>query len=163
MGWLLALIVVLALAWVVGLRAMKRRPAATPISPPPPGWFPSTYDLDNPAHVLLIDDIRAQYAAALAETGGEFAGLAYKPASLLPHPRAEIRKALTALLAYAHGRRSSRHLHPRLRASAVVDTLEASLLQLETFLDVPAAEIPREPRANVEYGFRHVRRDERHT
>lgn len=99
-----------------------------------------------------MDLIREEYAAILA--GSAFAELAYRPASLLPHPKAEIRKALTALLAYARGVRGSRHLHPRIRARPVVQTLEASLLQLDTFLHVPAEDIPREPRANVAFGFR---------
>lgn len=103
-----------------------------------------------------MDEIREKYGALLANEAGEFAGLVYRPVSLLPYPKEEIRKALTALLEYAQGLRESRHLHPRIRKPSVVDTLMASLLHLDTFLDVAADVIPREPQANVEFGVRYT-------
>lgn len=156
MAWLVALVILLAVLWLLVIWG-RRSPQPPQGATPPVGWYPETYDLDNAAHVALMDAIRQRYADALRDPSGEFAELAYKPASLLPHPKQEIRKALTALLDYARDQRSSRYLHPRIRRPAVIDTLEASLLQLDTFLDIPAADIPREATANVAFGFRHAR------
>lgn len=155
MGWvvgLVALVVLLAALWIaswwVTRRALRRRAHA--------GAAPEWYSLENPDHVLRIDEIRRGYAKVLSR-GGEFADCVYKPAALLPYPKEEIRRALTALLDFAEGRRDSSRLDPAIRTPDVADTLRAALMQLNHFLDVPAEQIPREPRANTEFGLKRTR------
>lgn len=154
MEWMLGIVVALALVWLISRRPRRKASAAADLrSIPPPPW----YNLENPTHVVLIDEIREKYAAVLAAGTGEFADLTFKPASSLPYPKEDIRRALSALLEYAKGERQSSLLDPQIRTAAVIGTLEACLVQLDTFLDVPPEDIPRDPRANLEYGLRQTR------
>jgi hypothetical protein len=155
MEWLIALIVVLAVVWMLSRRAATRRVVPTPDTPQ---LIPHSYDLENPEHVVRIDEIREAYADLLSHEEGDFADCTFKPASLLPYSRREIAEALSAILDYAEGRAQSKHFDPIVRQPTVVATLQAALVQLETFLEVPPDEIPREPRANIEFGMRHRRR-----
>jgi hypothetical protein len=155
MEWWIALVVVLAVVWVLSRRAARRRLAPMPVTPQ---LIPHSYDLDNPDHVVRIDEIREAYANLLSHDESEFADCTFKPASLLPYPKRDVAEALSAILDYAEGRTSSKHFDPIIRQPTVVTTLHAALVQLETFLDVPPGKIPREPRANIEFGLRHRHR-----
>ena len=155
MEWVIALVVALAIVWLLGRRAAQRSLAPMPTTPQ---LIPHSYDLDNPEHVVRIDEIREAYADLLTREEGEFADCTFKPASLLPYSRREIAEALSAILDYAEGRAQSQHFDPIVRQPAVVATLQAALVQLETFLEVPAEEIPRDSRANIEFGMRYRRR-----
>ena len=157
MEWLIALVVVLAVVWLLGRRAAQRRLAAMPVMPQ---LIPHSYDLDNPEHVARIDEIREAFAQLLRHDESEFADCTFKPASLLPYSRRESAEALSAILDFAEGRTPSEHFDPIIRQPAVVTTLQAALVQLQTFLEVPPDEIPREHRANVEFGLRHRRASE---
>lgn len=155
MEWVIALVVVLAVVWLLGRRGAQQRLAPLPTTPQ---LIPHSYDLDNPEHVVRIDEIREAYADLLSHDDSDFAECTFKPASLLPYTKREIAEALSAMLDYAEGRASSKHFDPIIRQPAVVTTLQAALVQLETFIDVPADEIPRERRANIAFGLRHRRR-----
>jgi hypothetical protein len=155
MEWWIALVVVLAVVWLLSRRAAQQRLGPMPVTPQ---LIAHSYDLDNPDHVVRIDEIREAYAALLSHDESEFADCTFKPASLLPYPKREIAEALSAILDYAEGRASSKHLDPIIRQPNVVTTLQAALVQLETFLDVPPGEIPRDHRANIEFGMRQRRR-----
>ena len=155
MEWLIALVVVLAAVWLLSRRTARRRLPPTPVTPQ---LIPHPYDLDNPEHVVRIDEIREAYARLLAHDDSEFADCTFKPASLLPYPKREIAEALSAMLDYAEGRTSSKHFDPGVRQPVVVTTLQAALVQLEAFLEVSPSELPRDRRANIEFGLRHRRR-----
>ncbi len=154
MEWVIAIVVVLTVVWLLGRRAARRRVARMRMISQ---LIPHPYDLDNPEHVVRIDEIRERYAALLAHDESAFADCTFKPASLLPYSKQEIREALSAILDYAEGRAESSHFTPVIRQPAVVATLQAGLVQLESFLDVPPDDIPREHRANVEFGLRFLR------
>jgi hypothetical protein len=152
MEWLIALVVVLAVVWLLSRRRAQRRVAPVPVARQ---LIPHSYDLENPEHVVRIDEIREAYASLLTHDESEFGNCTFKPASLLPYSRREIAEALSAILDYAEGRIPSEHFDPIIRQPTVVTTLQAALVQLETFLDLPPDEIPRETRANIEFGLRH--------
>jgi hypothetical protein len=152
MEWWIALVAVLTVVWLLSRRRAQQRLTPMPIAQQ---LIPHSYDLDNPEHVVRIDEIREAYANLLTHDESEFGNCTFKPASLLPYSRQEIAEALSAILDYAEGRASSDHFDPIIRQPTVVTTLQAALVQLETFLDVPPDEIPREQRANIEFGLRH--------
>lgn len=150
MEWIYAVVVVLVVLWLMGWRSRARR-----------AGFPRSYNLERPKHVAIIDEIRERYATTMADQSNEFADCMFKPADLLPYPKNEIRKALTALLDFAEGRRNSTLLDERIRSPSIVQVLRGSLMQLETYLDVPATGIPHDPDANREFGLRWVQRREK--
>jgi hypothetical protein len=152
--WLIALVVVLSVVWMLSRRAAGRRVVPTPVTPQ---LIPHPYDLENPEHVVRIDEIKEAYADVLSHEEGDFAECTFKPASLLPYSKREIAQALSAILDYAEGRAQSKHFDPILRQATVIATLQAALVQLEAFLEAPPDEIPREPKANIEFGMRHRR------
>ena len=150
MEWIYAVVVLLAVLWLMGWRSRARQ-----------AGFPRSYNLERPKHVAIIDEVRERYATAMADQSNEFADCMFKPADLLPYPKNEIRKALTALLDFAEDRRNSTLLDERIRSPSIVQVLRGSLMQLETYLDVPAADIPHDPDANREFGLRWVQRREK--
>ena len=150
MEWIYAVVVLLAVLWLMGWRSRARQ-----------AGFPHSYNLERPKHVAIIDEVRERYATAMADQSNEFADCMFKPADLLPYPKDEIRKALTALLDFAEGRRDSTLLDEHIRSPSIVQVLRGSLMQLETYLDVPAADIPHDPDANREFGLRWVQRREK--
>jgi hypothetical protein len=151
MEWLYALLAILAVLWLLGWRARLRSAAR----------FPRWYNLERPGHVALLDEIRERYARVLADQSHEFVDCTFKPASLLPYPKEEIRKGLAVLLDFVEGRRDSTLLDKHIRAQATAQVLRGSLMQLETFLEVPAAELPRDPEANKQFGLRWLRHSEK--
>lgn len=77
--------------------------------------MPSSFDLNDPAHVVLVDEIREKYSAFLADGSHPYSQCMYRPSSLLPYPKEVIRRALTALLDFVEGRRNSNLLDEAIR------------------------------------------------
>src|SRR5713101_4748449 len=116
--------------------------------------LPATFDLDNPAHVAIIDDIRMKYATLLADQTHPYARCMYRPAAMLPFPKVAIKTALVSLLDFSEGRRPSRLLDQSLRTPDFARTLNSVLLRLDDFLEVPANSLPTEPTDNSVVGTR---------
>ena len=123
--------------------------------------LPQEFDLNNPQHVSIIDDVREQYGALLAEDNSEFADCRFKPASLLPYPKEVIKKALGALIDFSEGRRDSLYLDPSLREEVDSEGINkmagiciVTLMHLDDFLEVPADELPSSPVENLAFGFK---------
>jgi len=114
--------------------------------------IPREYDLENPDHIAILTDVRAAYANELARTDGAYGKCMYKPAAVLPFPKDTIRTALTALLDFAVGRRTSGLLDPSLRSSEVVETIQTCLTLLDDYLELPAGELPTDHVENATAG-----------
>lgn len=110
------------------------------------------FDLQDVLHVGLIDGIRDKYASLLSDESGPYGRCLFKPASLLPYPRAAIAGALHALLDFAEGRIDSPYLDPSLRSAERAGTIRACLMQLDDFLDVAPSRLPNDPQENVRVG-----------
>ncbi|MEO6067155.1 MAG: hypothetical protein ABIQ41_04120 [Gemmatimonadales bacterium] len=132
---------------------LRHRSANSRVAQARDSRLPTSYDLDNPTHVLLLDSVRDKYSYVLGYDSSRFAACLFKPASMLPFPREDIRTALEALLAFARGERSSTLLDASFRNQQSIDQLEVALLSLDNFLDVPEDQIPVELRDNARLGF----------
>jgi hypothetical protein len=88
MEWWIALVAVLTVVWLLSRRRAQQRLTPMPIAQQ---LIPHSYDLDNPEHVVRIDEIREAYANLLTHDESEFGNCTFKPASLLPYSRQEIR------------------------------------------------------------------------
>jgi hypothetical protein len=119
------------------------RPAGAGLVPP------QMLDASIREHVTLALTIVADFDAA-REDPGEFAECLYRPASTLPYSPAVIRRCCEFLIGVADNPNPSweddRDLLTKER-----DTLGLALFSLDYFLDLPAADIPREPRENMEF------------
>ena len=120
--------------------------------------LPQRIDLDDVLHMAIIDDIRERYSAFVADESHPYAGCIYRPASVLPYPKATISGALGALLDFVEGRRDSSLLDDALRTADVAGTLQTSLSNLDDFLEVPAESLPTDPKQNLLVGERLSRR-----
>jgi hypothetical protein len=120
--------------------------------PPTRPPFPPRYNLDDPVHVLLLDEVVQEYAALLADESHGYAKCMYRPAELLPYPRGEIRKAVEAMLAYAEGRKSSRLLEPKAQCEELAQHLRTCLAYLDDYLEVPPEQLPRDALENARVG-----------
>lgn len=118
------------------------------ISDSEPNSLPQQFDLKNANHVLLLDEIRERYSMALSDDTGACAQCMYKPASLLPYPKTTIRGAMNALLDFIEGRVQSPHLDVSIRSAAAAEAVKSTLVLLDNYLDIPASELPTEPKAN---------------
>lgn len=116
--------------------------------------LPPQIDLEDILHVAIIQEIRQKYGALLSDNSHPYAGCMYRPASLLPYPKATIRRALQALLDFVECRRESKFLDSALRTSEIAATLRTALVSLDDFLDVPAANLPTDARQNLLVGSR---------
>jgi hypothetical protein len=110
------------------------------------------FDLEDPADVQLIDQIREAYSELLMNDDSEYASCVYKPVSLLPYPKQTIAAALTALLDVAEGRRRSPLLASTVRDSNASETLRTVIDFLDDFVEIPAARLPTDPIANIRVG-----------
>ncbi len=110
---------------------------------------PDAFDLNDPTHVLLIDEIRERYSAVLSDFDtGPYAKCMWKPASLLPYPKTTIKGAMTALLDFIEGRVQSPHIDVSIRSSEAAEMVKSTLVLLDNYLEIPASELPTEPLAN---------------
>ena len=110
------------------------------------------FDLNNIAHVRLLDDIRTAYGALLSDKSHAYADCMYRPAVLLPYPKPLIRAALLTLLDFVEGRRDSTIVERdmlQLRSETILRVLE----WLDDFLDVPPEQLPTDPTENSVVGF----------
>lgn len=121
--------------------------------PMSPAAIPSRFDLDDAMHVTIIDEIRDNLSAFLADDSHPYSRCMYRPASLLPYPKPVIRRALEALLDFIEGRRQSRFLDASIRSPAVAETVRTTLQLLDDFLDVSAEKLPTEPLENARVGL----------
>jgi len=115
--------------------------------------FPLRFDLNDGAHVALIDAIRQRYGTLLRDEQQPYAACMYRPAALLPYPKAVIRRALNALLDFVEGRCDSLLIDGKMRTSELAATIRATLEQLDDFLDVPAGRLPTDPVQNARVGY----------
>lgn len=113
--------------------------------------FPTFFDLDDLAHVLLIDEIRSACGTEM-ESPGAYAECLYRPASQLPYPKPVIRMAIQALLDFASGQRESSILDESIRNAKSVDTFESVLHFLDNYLEIPPSELPTETEKNLRVG-----------
>ena len=118
--------------------------------------LPAQIDLNEMVHVTIIDNIREEYSALLADQTQPYAKCLYRPASLLPYPKDDIRRALNALLDFVEGRRPSTALDVSICKPEVAETLRIALGLLDEFLDVPAETLPTNPRENALVGARQI-------
>lgn len=110
--------------------------------------FPHTFDLNQAEDVALLDSVRESFGLLLADEAAAYHGCMYRPEEELPFPRETIQAAIEATLDFAEGRRDSFWLSEELRDPAVVELLRAGLTLLDCFIDIPASELPTDPRAN---------------
>jgi hypothetical protein len=121
------------------------------------GKSPTNFDLDDVEAVVLIDRIRSDYGELLEGQTHPYAGCLFMPASLLPYPKAVVKGALTALLDFAEGRRSSSLLDQDMRTPQVAESIRSALVFLDNFLDIPAERLPTDPKENARAGFQYQR------
>ena len=69
--------------------------------------MPGAFDLFNPAHVDLLDQIRSAYGEHLGNESHPYGQCMFQPSSVLPYPKRDIQNALTALLSFVEGRAES--------------------------------------------------------
>ena len=157
-GWLWGLggyIAGTAASVVLGfvMRRVRQEPrrAASELSGQNPrsGYF----DLNNVAHIELLDEIRMAYATVLTDESHAYTGCMFRPAALLPYPKPLIRAALLALLDFAEGRRDSTLIDIGMRRLDMVYTIRNTLDHLDDFLDVPPEQLPTDPIENSAVGL----------
>jgi len=142
---------------------LGRESSPQPGDAPRPGHArpapPTRFDLDNVEDVAILDDVRLAFSEAMQDTAGPYGGCIWKPSSVLPYPKPVIRAALTALLDFAEGRRSSRHLDGSLRTEEKIDAIRNALNFLATYLDIPAADLPTSPSDNLIAAEKYLERE----
>lgn len=111
-----------------------------------------TFDLNDFDDVLLLDQIRRDYGEVISDRENSFASCMYRPTSHLPYPKATIRTALQTLLDYVEGRKDSLFLEPEIRTRKTAETIGVALASLDTFIDVPESDLPRDPIQNLRVG-----------
>ncbi len=116
--------------------------------------MPSQFDLEDPTHVLAVDDIRQSYFGFLADESRPYGQCLYCPAAFLPYPKEVISRALTALLDFVEGRRESTFFYNSLRNVQVSDDIRKALTHLEDFLEIEAENLPTDRLENVRTGSR---------
>ena len=160
-GWGWA-VVPLGLALVTAFQSVSSTLTARKLKPLMPfaatasiaASLPAEIDLNDVMHVAVIDDIREKYSALLADESQPYSKCMYRPVSILPYPKATVKRALEALLAYVEGRSDSTFLDESIRTPVVADTIRTCLLLLDHFVDLPAAELPTDPLQNAAVGSR---------
>jgi hypothetical protein len=115
---------------------------------------PSSFDLTDPFHVALLDEIRSAYGDHLSDGLGAYDGCVFRPASGLPYSKGDIETALAALLDFVEGRRESPLLDAAIRQPEAADNIKTALFFLDDFIDVPPEQLPTETNANLQVGFR---------
>jgi hypothetical protein len=115
--------------------------------------LPIRLDLNDAAHVALIDDVRVKYGDLLADSSHPYANCLFRPASLLPYPKPVISATLNALLDFAEGRRESKLLSQEFRSTEFADTLRATLVHLDDFLELSPEQLPTDRHENLRIGF----------
>ena len=156
-GWLWAIggyaagaAMVLLPAIAISLGARSSRPGPDSV----PEGIPEDFDLDDPVHMALIDDIRTKYGELLGDETHPYAKCLYRPASLLPYPKEVIERALSTLCDLVEGRRSSDLLDPAIHQPEFADTIKSTLIHLDGFLEVPADCLPTDSMENMRVGHR---------
>jgi len=119
---------------------------------------PTEFDLDDRSHVELLIRIRSAFAASLQEEAGPYGQCLYKPASTLAYSKDAIRTALTALLDFAEGRRTSTLLDVSLRSRATVETICMSLACLDNYLELSTSDLPASRVENILVGGEYEQR-----
>ena len=77
----------------------------------------------------------------------------FRPASLLPYPKATIRRCLEALLDYSEGRATSKHLDESMQTPEAAESIRKVLFYLDDFIDVAPSDLPTDPGDNRRVGF----------
>ena len=122
-------------------------------TPPESLDLPAQIDLDDVQQVMLIEEIRLQYAALLMDKTHPYAACVFRPASLLPFPKATIKLALQAQLDFSEGQRDSQLLDASTRTPEMVDLLQWGITNLDNYLEVPPQSLPTDPLQNSSVGF----------
>lgn len=152
MLWLIGALTVVACLWLARhtrSRAVSSRGSAL-------GGITS-FDLSAPIHVAALDEIRERYSSLLANDVGMYAGCLYRPASMLPYPKKQIREALSTLLTFVDGQAESPLLDADLRTPEASETIRKCILSLDDFLDIPEHDLPTDPMENVVVGTQFIR------
>lgn len=113
---------------------------------------PAALDANERKHLRLARDIWERCGAVLADDAQPYAGCKYRPESMLPYPKDYLAQALDLLVAVGEGRVRSIHFHADAVPADVLDSMRQARERLAAFVDVPAAELPRDPEANARYG-----------
>ena len=116
---------------------------------------PPEFDPDQYKHLMLVEDIRRQSEAVLAGKTGSYARCTFKPAGLLPFPKAYTNQAMRLLLALGRGEQTSRHLEPDAISGDDLEAMERNAQLLQAFIDVSPDDLPTEPDENLRYGQQH--------
>lgn len=107
-------------------------------------------DVETSMDLEEVSRIRSAYADLLENDTSPYAECMYKPATLLPYPKAVIADALEHLLEAAEGGDDSAVSFEN--PEEAVRSLRMGLDYLDDFLEVPADELPTDPVANVRFG-----------
>ena len=114
---------------------------------------PAVLRASSPSHVDLALTVVGDFDAAREEPG-PFAECLYRPAADLPYPEDDIRRCCEFLIGIADGPPASFAGNHELLAKER-DALGIALFSLDYFLDLPAAEIPRQKMENLAFARRH--------
>lgn len=122
------------------------RSAEDPLTPP------GVLRASSPSDVDLALTVVGDFDAAREEPG-PFAECLYRPAADLPYPEPDIRRCCEFLIGIADNPPSSFAGDHQLLATER-DALGVALFSLDYFLDLPAAEIPRQKMQNLAFARR---------
>lgn len=114
---------------------------------------PAVLRPSSPSDVDLALTVVGDFDAAREEPG-PFAECLYRPAADLPYPEQEIRRCCEFLIDIADSPPASFAGNHELLAKER-DALGIALFSLDYFLDLPAAEIPRQKMQNLAFARRH--------
>lgn len=135
--------------------AQRSRLGATWLRVDPPfgqNTPPMTLDPNEMSHLRLADEIRQRYAATLADKDHPYANCTFQPIGRLPFPKEAIARTLDFLMAIGRGEVTSAHVGSDVLSEDDLAVVERSRQMLETFMDVPADELPTDPDANLAFG-----------
>ncbi len=110
---------------------------------------PDVLDRSLPAHVAFALSVVGDYDAT-RESSAAFADCLYRPVSDLPYPQLEIRRCCEFLIGIADDERASLSGDHSLLVNER-DAIGFALFSLDYFLDLPAAEIPRQKLKNLAF------------
>jgi len=113
---------------------------------------PRELDPNDERHLRLVNEVWGAYARLLADDTGPYAGCAYKPESMLEHPKEYIARALGLLVDMGEGRLRSVHVDTKTIPPDAVQSLREALQRLEGFLDMSAEDLPQDPAENARVG-----------
>lgn len=110
------------------------------------------FNLRRSADASRINAIIDGYSKVQGWPSGPHKDCVYRPASDLPFPKEEIRAALEALLQVAQGQATPcRDLMGYFASDEAAEVIGSNLADLDSYVDIPADQLPTDPRQNGVY------------